>query len=1075
MSKDYTEDTLIEQTTIQLLKDELGWEYVYAYDAETFGEHGTLGRNSKSEVVLKRYIKQALIKLNPNLPEQAYANAIEKITSLTSFQSIAEINREKYYEFRDGVSVDFKNDKGELITNKKLRVFDFDNYTNNHFLVVSQLWITGKSNREKRPDLICFVNGIPLIFIELKSVKISVQNAYNDNFTDYKDTIPKLFHYNAFVILSNGIESKIGGITSKFEHFNDWKRIEEEEEGIVSLDTILKGTCDKNRLMDLFENFILFDDSMGKVIKLVARNHQFIGVNKAIASVNNMKELEGRLGVFWHTQGSGKSYSMVFFAQKAHRKLNKAYTFVIATDRKELDKQIYGTFAGIGAVNNPKIRAKDGEHLKELLQQDHRYIFTLIHKFYSPKGSKYPELTLRDNIIVISDEAHRTQGGRLALNMRNAIPNASFIGFTGTPLFKDDEITKRIFGGYVSKYDFKRSIEDGATVPLYYEGRGEVLNLKNPVITKQIREAIDTFEYEGDEDKASDQKAKVEYLFAREYPILTAEKRLDSIAKDIVQHFNSRGKINDAIGGGKAMLVCLDKITCVRMYNLITKYWAEYVTEFEKTIKKASDEMQMLEMNRELEWIKETEICVIVSNEQNEIKKFRDWGLDIEPHREKINTRDLETDFKDEDHPFRFAIVCAMWITGFDVPSLSTLYLDKPMHAHTLMQTIARANRIHEGKNNGLIVDYIDTYKALQAALAIYGTGDKPGASGGTGGEEIDESPVRPIEELENELKEVIDATINYLTELEFDLSIIINASGLYKLAAIDKGVNCVYKNDETKMKYGIMAREVFKKYKSILHKKEIANKYMAPKEAIDVIYSRIEANKGNADVAELMLKIQSIVDASVNNVVSEPKPKNTSRIIDLSGLDFDVLKANFQKSENKNTTVQLLKDKIEQRLNDMVAKNPTRVDFYKKYQEIIDEYNRGKDSVNIEQTFNDLVKFVNALSEEQKRTIEENLTDEELAIFDLLKKAELTKKGKESVKNVAKELLTKLKQEKLSIEHWAEKTQVSAAVQKDIYDYLYGHLPETTYAIPEIDVKTNLVYEHIRNTYQGGLLSSRI
>lgn len=1062
MSKDYTEDKLIEQTSIQLFTEQLGWEYVFAYDSETFGSTGTLGRTAKSEIVLVRYLKTALEKYNPNLPAQAYQNAIEKIVSQSSFQSIAEINREKYHEFRDGVSVDYKNEKGELITNKKLKVFDFDNYENNHFLLVSQLWVTGKANREKRPDLICFVNGIPLIFIELKSVKVSVQNAYNDNFTDYKDTIPKLFHYNAFVILSNGIDSKIGGITSKFEHFNDWKRIKEEEEGIVSLETILRGTCEKSRLMDLFENFILFDDSMGKVIKLVARNHQFIGVNKAISSVNNMKELEGRLGVFWHTQGSGKSYSMVFFAQKAHRKLNKAYTFVIATDRKELDKQIYGTFAGVGAVNNPKARAKDGEHLKTLLQEDHRYIFTLVHKFYTPKGTQYPELTSRENIIVISDEAHRTQGGSLALNMRNAIPNASFIGFTGTPLFKDDEITKRIFGDYVSTYDFKRSIEDGATVPLYYENRGDNLDLKNPEINNQIRQAID------DADVDEDQQSKLEYLFAREYPVLTAEKRLNSIAKDLVEHFNSRGKINDKVGGGKAMLVCIDKITCVRMYDLIAKHWAEYTINFEKQIKKATDEMQMLEMNRELEWLKETEICVVVSNEQNEIKKFRDWQLDIEPHREKMNSRDLETDFKDEDHPFRLAIVCAMWITGFDVPSLSTLYLDKPLKTHTLMQTIARANRVHEGKNNGLIVDYIESYKALTDALAIYGKGDYTGGAGGGG--ETPEPPIRPIEVLEAELKEVIEETKNYLFELGYTLQELIDANGFQKIAEIAKAVDLVYKSDDTKKKYEIMAREVFKKYKAILHKKDIANRYMQTKEAIDVIYSRIQDNVENADIAEIMLKIQGIVDASVNNIVAEPTPNSLQKFIDLSGLDFDKLKANFLQSDKKNTTVQLLKDKIEQRLKDMVAKNPTRVDFYKKYQEIIDEYNRGKDTVTIEQTFNSLVDFVNALTDEQKRTIEESLTEEELAIFDLLKKPELNKKDKEAVKNVSIELLTKLKQEKLNIEKWTEKTQISAAVQKEIYDYLYGNLPETTYAIPEIDVKTNLVYEHIRNTYQGGI-----
>ena len=317
----------------------------------------------------------------------------------------------------------------------------------------------------------------------------------------------------------------------------------------------------------------------------------------------------------------------------------------------------------------------------------------MIHKFNFEET-----ITERDNIIVISDEAHRTQGGSLAMNLRKALPNASFIGFTGTPLFKDDELTRRIFGEYVSKYDFKRSIEDGATVPLYYENRGEKLKLDNPLINEQIREAIEN------EDLDSDQQDKLKRLFSREYPILTAEKRLRAIAKDVVSHFNGRGY------KGKAMFVAMDKITAVKMYDLISEEWQTYCEHKQKEINKIADLQEQLTEQRNLDWAKETEIAVIVSHEQNEIDKFEGWNLDIEPHRLKMNSRDLEKDFKAEEHPFRLAIVCAMWITGFDVKSLSTLYLDKPMKSHTLMQTSARANRVHEGKNNGLIVDYIETY-----------------------------------------------------------------------------------------------------------------------------------------------------------------------------------------------------------------------------------------------------------------------------------------------------------------------------------------------------------------------------
>ena len=468
MNNEYSEDILIEQPAINLFSDKLGWDTLLAYNKESYGEGSTLGRLSKKEVVLKKIFLEKLKQFNPNLPEQAYNQAYEKLVAESSTKSLAEINYEKYLLLRNGIPIDIiatEDEQAGSTQQKTLKVFDFDNADNNHFLAVRQLWIQGKSNRERRPDIIGFVNGIPLLFIELKAACKKLESAYNDNFTDYKDVIPKLFYYNAFVVLSNGIESRIGSVTGKYQHFHEWKRITEEDEGIVALDRIIIGVCEKKRFIDLFENFILFDNSLGKVVKIIARNHQFIGVNKAIENIQHKEqsykqgeislEEKQKLGVFWHTQGSGKSYSMVFFCQKIHRKIAGSYTFLIVTDRNELDTQIYGTFSGVGAVSQVKAGAKDslkansGKHLRQLLSSGGRYLFTLVHKFNFNE-----EITKRDNIIVISDEAHRTQGGNLAMNLRNALPNASFIGFTGTPLFKDDEITKRIFGDYVSRYDF---------------------------------------------------------------------------------------------------------------------------------------------------------------------------------------------------------------------------------------------------------------------------------------------------------------------------------------------------------------------------------------------------------------------------------------------------------------------------------------------------------------------------------------------------------------------------------------------------------------------------------------------
>ena len=1055
----YSEDQLIEQTCIDIFKNQLHWEIANVYQGETFGANGTLGRDSEADVLLKSRFIEAIKHLNPGLPIKVYETAFEIINSDDSTKGLAEINHEKYLFLKEGIPVDFKNEKGEIVRNKKIKVFDFDNVENNNFLAVQQLWIEGKSKRKKRPDIVGFVNGIPLLFIELKNFYRNLRVAYETNYNDYKSTIPKLFHCNAFVILSNGIESKIGAITSKFEHFHDWKRITEEQEGIISLDTILKGICDKSRMLDLFENYILFDSSIGSVIKLIARNHQFIGVNKAIDHYNNVqakaseglitKEEAQKLGVFWHTQGSGKSYSMVFLCQKILRRVGGGYTFLLVTDRNELDTQIYNTFTGVGVVQDVNVKATSGENLKELLKTEQRYIFSLIHKFNFEET-----ITERENIIVISDEAHRTQGGTLALNLRRALPNASFIGFTGTPLFKDDELTRRIFGDYVSKYDFKRSIEDGATVPLYYENRGEKLKLNNPLINEQIREAIES------EELDSDQKDKLNKLFAREYPILTAEKRLRAIAKDVVQHFNGRGY------KGKAMFVALDKVTAVKMYNLITEEWTLYLEERRKVIDKMDDLQEQLVEMRALEWSKETEISVIVSHEQNEIDKFEAWNLDIEPHRLKMNSRDLEKEFKDENHPFRLAIVCAMWITGFDVPSLSTLYLDKPMKSHTLMQTIARANRINEGKNNGLIVDYIETYKALLEALAIYG--DSANKGKGKNGEI--EAPVRELSELIDDLKETILSTETFLQEeCDFEISKIINAEdNLYRIKYIQEVYNAICITDDLKNKFGILSREVFKKYKALMPDKAIYE-FKEKRDAINAVYSLMNDNIEESDITSIVSKVQYVVNQSIEslNILLE-QAEGYGQRIDLSGLDFKKIENEFLKvQENKNVAVQSLKERLRKKLDKMLEANITRINFLERYQEIIENYNNGKEYSTMKELFDQLVVLLGDLSDEEKRSERENLDEDELTVFDLLNSGKkVSDKEKHKLKEIAQKLLERLKNNEFKVDRWIEKSQTTSAVKKAINDYLYTELPDPTFDYSDINAKTEILFNYFKDRY---------
>ncbi len=1055
MSNEYSEDNLVEAAAQQALED-LGWQVEYAWTKETFGESGLLGRDNKSEVILKRYLLEALKQLNPNLPNVAYQNAIDQISQKAADKKLVQINKEKYTLLTKGVDVSFTNEKGELVK-KKLKVFDFDNPTENHFLAVRQLEVVGDLYN-RRPDIVGFVNGIPLVFFELKAHHTDLRNAYTDNLTDYKDTIPHIFHSNAFIILSNGTDAKIGTITSPYKFFTEWKRIEEDDKGIVKLDTMLRGTCDKSRLIDLFENFILFDNSAGDFVKILAKNHQFIGVNKVLNKIKNIEELKGKLGVFWHTQGSGKSYSMVFIAQKIHRKFGGSYTFLMVTDRTELERQLYDTFTGVGAVTEKNLKAKSRNHLRDLLKENYRYVFSLIHKFSIDKKneSEYPLITDRENLIVISDEAHRTQAGTYARNMRfHGIPHASYLGFTGTPLIKDElELTKNIFGEYVSVYDFKRAIDDGATLPLRYLNKGEKLDIENPQLDEKMAELIEN------EDLDEDQRRKLEREFNRDYPVLTSEKRLDAIAKDLVWHFNERGY------QGKAMFVAIDKPTAVRMYNLMMKYWPDYVAELKERIKNAQDQQEELQLKRKLAKVEETEVCVVVSSEQNEVDKFRKMKLEIAPHRKKIVERDLEKEFKDEENQFRFAIVCAMWITGFDAPCVSTVYLDKPIKGHTLMQTIARANRVYDDeKENGLIVDYGNVYKQLEKAYSIYGEGEK-GSSGGSqtcGGAE-GESPVEKLAKLADELKEAIRATKGYLKEFGFNLSDLINAKPMEKLAKINEATEKVTLNETTRTKFEIMARDVFRKYKALYPEDEI-KPFIKQFNAIEAIYDQLNQKVKTADITEIMMQLQEVVDKSIFiKEVAEPEPD----YIDLSNLDFDKLKAAFQKIKRKNTFVFDLQKAIEKKLKQMVKENPLRLEFYENYKEIIEEYNNGKDINATKKAFDDLTDFLENLSQEDSRAMREGLDEETLAIFDLLKKDTLTAKEIEEVKKVSKQTLETLKSEKLKIERWRESTQLKAQVKTAIYDTLLK-LPQIPYPDNEVDEKTDVVYQHIFTNYYGG------
>ncbi|MGK2906443.1 MAG: type I restriction endonuclease subunit R [Desulfuromonadales bacterium] len=646
MAKSFSENSL-EKAVMSLFGSQ-GWSSLDCYD-ETMGFTGTLGRETTSEVVLRPRLRTALEMLNPSLPAQAFALASEELSRDLGLMVPVQANREIYSLLKNGIKVSFENAKGEQVT-ETVKIIDWINPENNDFFLASQLWITGEMYK-RRADLVGFVNGIPLIFIELKASHRKLENAYTGNLKDYKATIPHLFWYNAFIILSNGSQSRIGTLSAEWEHFAEWKKINSEgEEGIVSLETMIRGTCDKQRLLDLVENFILFSETQGGMAKLVAKNPQYLGVNNAIEAVHDIKQNDGRLGVFWHTQGSGKSYSMVLFAQKVMRKLAGNWTFVIVTDRMELDRQIYKNFANCGVVTEEekRIHAQSGEHLKELLHEDHRYVFTLIQKFRTDKGEAYPVLSERSDIIVITDEAHRSQYDVFALNMRNALPNAAFIGFTGTPLMAGEELTRKVFGDYVSVYNFKQSVDDNATVPLYYENRIPELQLTN----EQLNDDMERLLEETELDEA--QERKLEREFSREYHLITRDERLETIAGDLVQHFVGREQ------RGKAMFIAIDKLTAVRMYEKVQSRWQREITHLRDELAAARTEARKQRLGATLTYMEETDMAAVVSQAQNELNLFQEKGIDFRPHRERMLKQDLEKKFKAAEDPFRIVFVCAM-------------------------------------------------------------------------------------------------------------------------------------------------------------------------------------------------------------------------------------------------------------------------------------------------------------------------------------------------------------------------------------------------------------------------------
>ena len=1055
MAKNFISEDDIEQALIQRLQHLCGFDTLNCFTAQPDDINDGSGRDDKRAVILADRLRIAVERLNPQAPAHAVDQAMGQLLQPRTAMSLVAANREMDGLIRDGVPVTYKPENGsqagQTVT-ERLKVIDFDQpdpkVRRNEYLAVSQLWIRGEFGY-RRPDVLLYVNGLPLVFIELKNSNVKLRDAFDDNLTTYKAEIPQLFVANALCLLSNGIETKVGSLTAQWEHFFAWLRVEDEKESLdrkaiaeqhLSVERAVHGLLMPERLLDYVENFCVFYRETQKVI---AQNHQFIGVNNAFAKFVHRRELGGKLGVFWHTQGSGKSFSMVFYTRKIFRKLTGNFSFVVVTDRDDLDGQIYRNFLHTGVIS-PKddARPQNGPQLREMLGKNKRVVFTLIQKFRYDKGKEYPLLSDRDDIVVIVDEAHRTQYAGLAENMRAGLPNASYLAFTGTPLLGQERKTNAWFGDYVSEYNFQQSVEDGATVPLFYEKRVPEVLIQNDDLNQEFAEIIE------DENLDEAAQQKLEKRFAQEMAVIKVDDRLDTIARDIVYHFPRRGYL------GKGIVISVDKFTAVTMYDKVQALWKDEIKKLTGIISGTQNDIEREQLKRIRDWMRDVKMAVVVSEDAGENEKFEKHGLNIKPHRERMSQldkhgHDIEFNFKDPEHPLQLVFVCAMWLTGFDAPTVSTLYLDKPMQGHTLMQTIARANRVtgHEingvAKRNGEIVDYYNVFRRMKRALKDYAAG--PGD---------DDMPVRNKQELFKLLDEAIAQGLAFCDTHEVNLRGVLDRGDVFeKLGQFNGFADTLLATDELRKSFNVYENTIGSLYEAC--KPEVLGQGKGRViSAFQYLRGVMDSIVEQTDVDSAALRLATLLNESVvvdnteafkaKQFQAEYKIVQRGRAWDLSKVDVEKLREEFKLAPYKHIAIADLRAFLQKKLAEMLAQNATRIDFLQRLQRVIDEYNSGATAT--ENYYEELAAFAETLKDEAERHIREGLSEDELELFDLLKKDSMTQEETQRVKLSAKSLLKRLVEEhpKLLVQDWYKDRQTLQQVRSEIERVLDEALPES-------------------------------
>lgn len=1056
MAKNFISEDDIEQALIQRLQHLCGFDALNCLTAQPDDLNDGSGRGDKREVILTDRLRAAIERLNPQAPAQAVDQAMGQLLMSRAAMSLVAANREMDGLIRDGVPVTYKPESGpqagQTVT-ERLKVIDFDQPDpkagRNAYLVVSQLWVRGEFGY-RRPDVLLYVNGLPLVFIELKNSNVKLRAAFDDNLTNYKAEIPQLLVANAFCVFSNGIETKVGSVTADWEHFFAWLRVDDEKEALdrkaiadqgLSVERAVLGLLTPARLLDYVENFCVF---YRETQKIIAQNHQFIGVNNAFAQFVRRHEVRGKLGVFWHTQGSGKSFSMVFYTRKIFRKLAGNFSFLVVTDRDDLDGQIYRNFLHTGVIG-PKddVRPRDSAQLREMLGKNKRVVFTLIQKFRYTKGKDYPLLSDRNDIVVIVDEAHRTQYAGLAENMRAGLPNAAYLAFTGTPLLGKERKTNAWFGDYVSEYNFQQSVEDGATVPLFYEKRVPEVLIQNDDLSQEFADIIE------DENLDDAAQQALEKRFAQEMAVIKVDDRLETIARDIVYHFPRRGYL------GKGIVISVDKFTAVTMYDKVQALWKTEIKQLTGIIKNTPNDIERERLKRIRDWMRSVEMAVVVSEEAGEEDKFAKLGLNIKPHRERMNRldkhgHDIEYNFKDPDDPLQLVFVCAMWLTGFDAPTVSTLYLDKPMQGHTLMQTIARANRVssHEingvAKLNGEIVDYYNVFRRMKRALKDYAAGQG----------DDEEMPVRDKQALVDLLDVAIAEGLAFCNARDVSLSAALDRGDVFeKLGQFNAFADALLATDESRKTFNVYQNTISALYEAC--KPEILGQGKGRMvSAFEYLRGIMDSIVGQADVDEAALRLAALLDESVvvdnaeafkaKEFQAEYQIVQRGKSWDLSKVDVDKLREEFKQTQFKHIAIADLRAFLEKKLADMLAQNATRVDFVQRLQRVIDAYNSGATAT--ENYYDELTAFAEELKDEAERHVREGLTEDELELFDLLKKDAMTQDETQRVKLSAKRLLQRLVEEhpKLLVQDWFKDRQSMQQVRSEIERVLDEALPES-------------------------------